>query len=131
MNNGFMADQKKSNWPKIVCGCILVGGFLFLIVCVGGYFGSKAFVNFGISTDVGEFIDLVKQSDLDDESKAQLVERLEGIRDDARKGRRPSFFLWLDYDESIRGLIEDGEITEEDFAALSRELDRLEQASQP
>jgi hypothetical protein len=84
------------------------------------------FVSFGVSSDVTEFLRLVERSGLDSETKQPLLERLRALREAARRGKHVGFWVWLDYDESIRFLIEDGNTTKEDLRSLARELDSIE-----
>jgi hypothetical protein len=99
---------------------------LALVLVLAIAFGSDRFVSFGVSSDITEFLQLVKESDLDGESKQSILDRLGALRESARRGKHVGFWVWLDYDESIRSLIEDGDITKADLVSLARELDSIE-----
>ncbi len=105
---------------------MITGLVLLLVVILAIVLGAKQFVTYGISSDITEYIRMVEKSDLDADTKQDLQHRFERIRDRARQGQLVGFWVWLDYDESIRNLIDDGTITESDLASLTRELERLE-----
>jgi hypothetical protein len=125
--HGF-PDQSASTkrWEKAIMGCLIPALVLLAVLVVGIVLGANAFVAYGISSDITEYIGIIEKSDLDADTKIDLRQRFENIRDLARKGEHVGFWVWLDYDESIQNLIADGKITEHDLAALIRELDRLE-----
>ena len=115
-----------SGWKRAFYGCLITGLVLLVVAILAIVFGAKQFVKYGISSDITEYISIVEKSDLDADRKQDLQHRFERIRDRARQGQLVGFWVWLDYDESISNLIDDGTITESDLAALTRELDRLE-----
>jgi hypothetical protein len=127
--HGF-PDQSSSRkgYEKAVMGCLIPALVLLALLVVGLVMGANEFVAFGISSDITDYIGIIEKSDLGTETKVDLRKRFENIRDLARKGEHVGFWIWLDYDESIQNLIGDGNITEHDLAALTRELDRLEHA---
>jgi len=110
--------------------CFLTGCLIAALVVVGGCaaflaIGWKPFVRYGITTDLTEYHSLVSASDLEAEPKARILDRIEALREQARH-RTISFFRWIDYDESIRDIIEDKRIPPDELALLERELDRVE-----
>ena len=115
-----------NEWKTARYGCFIGGIALLVVVVVAIVVGAKPFVAFGISSDITEFIRFVEQSDLETDTKQDLRNRFERIRDRARQGHHVGFWVWLYYDKSIRNYIEDGEITERDLESLIREIDRLE-----
>ena len=106
----------------LVIAVVIVAG-----IVVAAVMGSD-FVAFGISSDISEYIQLVEQSDLDADAKAPLLGRLQALRERARDEKLVGFWKWMDYDESIRALIEDGVITESELPMLESELASLEAA---
>ena len=115
-----------SVWKRAFSGCLITGLVLLVVVILAIVFGAKHFVTYGISSDITEYIRIIEKSDLDADTKQDLQHRFERIRDRARQGQHVGFWVWLDYDESISNLIDDGTITEPDLASLTRELERLE-----
>ena len=106
-------------------GCFLGTIVAWFVICGISGLGVKAFINFGVASDVAEYIDLVLVMEIDEEKKADLVSRLEQIRSDARQGDHVGLFLWLDHDEAIRDLLQDG-LTDTEIPRLESELRGLE-----
>lgn len=119
-------SSRTKGWEKAIMGCLIPALVLLAVLVVGIVLGANAFVAYGISSDITEYISFIEKSDLDADTKIDLRQRFENIRELARKGEHVGFWIWIDYDESIQNLIADGKITEHDLAALTRELDRLE-----
>jgi hypothetical protein len=121
-------ERKGSGWKLAFCllfGAVVLVGLAGLgTVVIGG----KLLVSFGISSDITEYISVLERAEIDPAMKDEAIERLERIRERARKGQHVGLWRWVDYDESIQNLIADGEVTDYEFASLVRELDRLEQA---
>jgi hypothetical protein len=124
-----LPDQgsRTKEWEKAVMGCLIPALVLLAVLVVGVIMGAREFVAFGISSDITDYISIIEKSELDTDTKNDLRQRFEQIRDLARKGEHVGFWVWLDYAGSIENLIGDEIITEQDLAALTRELERLEQ----
>src|SRR5687768_3522752 len=97
---------------------------LLLVACGGGFVGWKAFVGFGVGSDLEEYREAVQDSELPDGVKQRLSRRLDTLRDQARK-KPPSFFAWLEHDERLDAITADG-VTEDEVPQLERELGKLE-----
>lgn len=125
--HGFPDQSSRTKgWEKAIMGCLIPALVLLALLVVGIVLGANEFVAYGISSDITDYIGIIEKSDLDTDTKIDLRQRFENIRDLARKGEHVGFWVWLDYDESIENLIGDGKITEQELAALTRELERLE-----
>ena len=105
----------------VVCTIVVILGVSVVIL------GWSSFVSYGVATDFSEYQEQVRTMQLDPELKQPLLLRLENLRERVRTKSLP-FLRWMDYDESIRGLIDDGELPPDEFQALTRELDRVETA---
>ena len=128
IGHGFPDESSRTKErEKAIMGCLIPAPVLLALLAVGVVVGAKEFVAYGISSDITEYIYLIEKSDLERDTKNELRPRFERLRDLARKGEHVGFWIWIDYDESIENLIGDGKITEDELAALIRELDRLEQ----
>ncbi len=101
--------------------------FVFLLIAIAGIilFGD-AFVRYGISSDLTEYHQIIKAVEFDPTQKQFVLERIERVREKTRSGKHPGFWVWLDYDESIRNLIDDRNITEQEVEELIRELESLD-----
>lgn len=92
--------------------------------------GVKSLVSYGIASEITDYMRLVERSDIDSETRQQLLDQLEHIRGHARLGD-VGFFSWLTFEDSLGDLDEKGTLTERDAAAFQRELDRLEDEIEP
>ena len=129
MNDGAHQTAHKSRasgWRYAFLA--LLGAVALLVIAATATLAvaGKAFVCYGISSDLTEYIQTLERSDIDPLLKNDTIERMERLREDARRGRHVGFWRWLGYDESIRVLIADGTVSEVEYATLLRELDRLE-----
>jgi len=128
---GFPVEPKEDTGRRsrvrgVSWGCfaaVIAVTLLFVLVIA---FGWSEFVSFGVSSDITEFIQVIRESELDSASKQPILDRLSALRESSRRGKRVGFWAWLDYDESIRRLIEDGGVTEADLGLLAKELDSIE-----
>jgi hypothetical protein len=124
------AQRGGANWWKYAFLAMLAAIGLFMVVGVAAFaIAGKALVCFGISTDITEYIQTLDKAEFDPALKEEAIERLERLREEARRGEHVGFWRWLGYDESIRGLLADGAVTEGEYATLMRELDRLERTN--
>jgi hypothetical protein len=124
------APQEAPRSGRSGLSCFLTGCLVLALVVVGGcaallVFGWKPFVRYSIATDLTEYHRMVSGSDLAEEPKARVLAQIEALREKARH-EGMGFMPWTDYDESIRGLIEDKQIPPDELALLERELERLE-----
>lgn len=120
------SPKKSSGWTKALWGCLIAVAVLVIVMIVSVASCSKAFLRFGISSDFGDYIRIIRKADLDEKEKREVIEKIERLRDRARDGDHVGFVRWLEVDESIRSLIDDGHVTEYDLEEVSRELDNME-----
>jgi hypothetical protein len=120
------APKNSSGWKYAFLALFAAVALAILAGAATLVVAGKAFVCFGISSDLTEYVQSLEKAEFDPVLKREAIERMERIRDDARRGQHVGFWRWLGYDESIRNLIDDGEVSEAEYAALIRELDRLE-----
>jgi len=120
--------KKRSSftWTGGCLGCFAASMVIFLIIGTVMYFGADAFLKYVIASDITEYTHFVKESDLEQQEKEPIIEKLVQLRSNAREGNRVSFWEWVDYDTSIRELIEDMEITSQELDMLLNELEELE-----
>ncbi|MBN1304112.1 MAG: hypothetical protein JXA13_06720 [Anaerolineales bacterium] len=113
------------NWKAVGIGC---GVFLCLLLVISLFaagLGWQEFVKYGIASDITEYIEILQQSDCEPSMQADLIQQLEQIRVQVRHGQHVNILLWLDYDTSIRNMIEDQVITPAEYESLKNELDNL------
>ncbi len=120
-----MSDAKQGpNW--LLWGCLGVPAFLGAVALVLTLVGYRAFMQFAVSDDLTKFQELVRKSDLPPDAQQPLIERLERLRERARHGAPIGFWHWVDYQSSMKALLDDGKITPDKAAAFDRELGRME-----
>ena len=103
-------------------------GVIFALgALVALYAAGNKFASFVVASDLTEIIELVEYSDLEQSEKDHLRRDLEDIRQSARAGKHVGFWLWVDYDESLRSAFAYEEVTESQLASFRRELSRLKQ----
>jgi hypothetical protein len=118
-------DKKSELLSPLVLGCLVVPAVLLVLGALAVSMGWQKFVSYGIASDFTEYQAKIRSMELDAAAKKPLLERLERLRDKARSAPI-SFWRWVDYDESIKSMIEDGRLTQDEVEAMNRELDRLE-----
>jgi len=103
---------------------VLTGFALMTAICYSGW---TAFLRFGIGTDITEYSEQIRASDLDPDTAEEVLQRLTELR---RKVRNHdvdvSLLRWIDHDEVMEGILEDGRVTELERVALLNELDEME-----
>ena len=107
-------------------GGAVVSVFWVIIVIL---MASGSFTDSIVASDCGEFIRMIEDSNLPEADQVVLVEILQTVRDYARQGQSVNFWIWIDYDESIRRYITDRHITEREHWALKDELEGLKKAT--
>lgn len=115
-----------TSWKSVGCGCcagVVLLGFLFFLVLV---LGTKRLAAEVVAADITEYVRLVERAEIDEGLREDLLDQLERIRARASHGE-VGFFSWLDHEESLEDLVEDGTLTDREAAAFERELDRLEE----
>ena len=116
---------KRSPAVPIVLGCLGVLVLLVVLGIAGIALAWKPFVAFGIASELTEYQEVVRQSELPEAKKTQLVQRIESIRD--RNRQKPmSFVRWVEYSDVLDNLLDDGELADDEVPALERELGRVE-----
>jgi hypothetical protein len=120
------SPKKSSGWTKALWSCLIAFAVLLIVMVVSVMSCGKAFLRFGISSNFGDYIRIIRKADLDEKEKREVIEKMERLRDRARDGDHVGFVRWMEVDESIRSLIDDGDVTEYDLKEVSREMDNME-----
>lgn len=89
-------------------------------------FGVRSFVNFGIASDISEYIELIRKTDFDDNNKKYLTRRLESMRINARNGKHVDVMQWIESDEKFRRILHDKNINDVEYNQIINELDYLD-----
>lgn len=110
---------------RLVLGCLLVAGIL-MILGIGGCIAAWGpFTEFAIVTSMTHHEKHIRASELTDSQKQELLDRMDRIRQKARK--KPIGFLrFTGYDTTIQRIIDEGAIVKE-FRTLQQEFKRLEE----
>jgi hypothetical protein len=120
------SERKSSSINPLILGCVVVPLIVVVLALFAAMMGWRKFVSYGIASDFTEYQAKVRSmQDLDPAVKKPLLERLERLRDKARSSPI-SFWRWVDYDESIKSMIDDERLPPDEVEALNRELDRME-----
>lgn len=109
----------------VLFGCLIAGVVGIVLAFSGCALAWPAFVRFGIASDLSEYHEKIRASNLSEGEREALLKRIETLRERARDSSM-SFFRWIDYDTSITSLIDDRVITEDEARTLDRELTNLE-----
>ncbi len=129
--NDFQDTSSRST-NKVVLGCLIAAGVVVLLFVCCAFAGWTPFVRFGIGTDVNDFIDSVKASDLEPEPRDALAKRLRHVRDAIADDRFDmTLFDWLDHDTAIRNLIDDRRIPPDELVDLDVAITTLEGFIEP
>ncbi len=107
-------------------GCLGVPALLLFVGLALALFGWRSFLEYAVADDFTKFSAMIRKSDLSPEAQKPFLERLDRLREKARRDPAIGFWRWVDYQSSIKALIEDGRITPEEAEALDRELTRIE-----
>jgi hypothetical protein len=109
-----------------VIGCVIVPFALLVLTIFLGALGLRTFVSYGMASDLTTYqADIRAMRDLDPQVRQQLLARFEKLRDRARHSSI-GFWRWVDYQGSIKSLVDHGQLTPEEVAALNHELDNVE-----
>jgi len=114
----------------IVLGCLGVVVLVCLLAGVGLYLAWPSITSAGVSSDLTEYHTTIREMELAAEVKQELLSAIERIREKARK-RPPALTRWVDYDKSIRSLIDNGKLDDTELKTLRRELKNLEAECDP
>ena len=115
-----------STQRNLLIGCLVVALVVVGGCVVGLAVGWRSFLKFGIASDLDEFHELVKGSDLDAGKKDQLMGRLRALK--ARAREEPIGLLrWIDYDEDVRGILEDHKVPPDELERLEDQLSQMEE----
>ena len=105
-----------------LAGAVLICGGV--AVCYGG---SGAFVRFGMGTDLDEYREWVRGSDLSEADKSEVIVRMERIDEQVGSSEiEVPFLVWVDIDEEIERLASDRRLPPDELAALHDQLSRIE-----
>lgn len=104
---------------------MLLPAVLLVLFFFAAVVGWHQLVSYGIATDFTEYQAKIRPMDLDPALKKPILVRMERLRDKARASPI-SFWRWIDYDESIKSMLNDDRLTSDEVEALNRELDRME-----
>jgi len=107
-------------------GCF--GGIALLIVIplAAAWWGWRAFVQYGIASDLVNYRAAVLAMDIDETLKKELVFELETLRASVMERNHISLFRWLAVDTSIKSILQDAVISPDEYAILQTELLQLE-----
>jgi hypothetical protein len=108
-----------------VLGCVVMPVVVLALGGITAMIAWNKLVSYGVATDFTEYQAKIRPMELDPALKKPLLERMEKLRDKARHSSM-SVWRWVDYNESIHSMIDDGKLTPDEVDALNRELDRLE-----
>lgn len=114
------------NNKKLLVGCLISAAILSVLVIVLMIFGMRAFVNFGIASDISEYIDRINTVKIETTHKQQLVSKLKALRKQANEGNHVDVLTWADSDEIFRILLHDKIITAEEFIKFNKEINYLQ-----
>lgn len=108
-------------------GCF--GGIALLIVLpiIAAWWGWRAFVQYGIASDLVDYRTTILGMDMDETLKKELVFDLETLRASVMEQNRIGLFRWMAVDTSIKSLLQDGVISPEEYAILQTEILELQQ----
>jgi len=109
----------------MVLGCVVLPALLLMLGVLGVAMGWRKFTSYGIATDFTSYQAKIRPMDLAPEVKKPLLDKLDRLREKARVSPM-SFWRWIDYDESVKSMIDDGKLDPDEVEALNRELDRME-----
>ena len=111
---------------KLLIGCSVSAIIISVAVVLLLIFGMRAFINFGIASDISEYIELIKKSDSPNTHKQQLITKLTKLRTQARAGNHVDVNSWIESDEIIRKLLIDNTITDIEFNKINKEINYLQ-----
>ena len=122
------SKDRKGISPVLTALFAFLGGFFafLLIAFVGIIFTGNMFLRYCVSSDLTEYHQIIKATEFDATQKQLVLEQIERIREKIRGGKHLSFFAWLDYDESIRAIIDDRNITKQEVEELIHELESMD-----
>ncbi len=133
--NPYGAPQSRPPAPagdsagKVVAIILAVVFGVMLLLGVIGYFTWKAFMKFGMGSDVDEYAEAVRASQLDPTVEAELIERLDRLEDGIRSGElHYSLFEWIPLDEEVAELTGDNDVDPAEVPALIEALEAMEEA---
>jgi hypothetical protein len=106
-------------------GCVGLPALLLLLGGFGAMMAWNQLMSYAVASDFTEFQAKIRPMELDPAVKKPLLERMERLRDKARHSSI-SVWRWVDYNESIKSLLDDDRLTPDEVEALNRELDRME-----
>jgi len=105
-------------------GCLVALAVFLLVGGIGCSLAWGPFVRYGISSDLVDYREAVRGSNLEDETRERLIFKIEHLRD-ALPTKSMGFFEWLSHSEALDGLTSDGQLTGEEVHLMERELDRI------
>jgi hypothetical protein len=118
-------EPPKSKRRGIIIGCAIAAIFCMAVVIALSIRGWRAFVAFGIASDLTEYHAQISDSGLDEVTEKRLLDRIERIRTKMRD-KPIGFFRWISYSDSIETLLRDGVLDSEEVRTMERELESIE-----
>lgn len=115
-----------TNKNKIFIGCLASTIITAILLVVLFAYGMRAFVNFGIASDISEYIDRISTAKIDSTHKQQLLSKLDALRKQANEGNHVDVLTWADSNEIFRILLHDKTITAEEFFKFNKEINYLQ-----
>ncbi|MBI3724159.1 hypothetical protein HY251_09445 [bacterium] len=117
--------RRSSSLPWIIVGCL----FVVVLACLGSSLmfgmGWSKLVGAGVSSDLNEYHEKVRASDLDADVKQRILLRLEALREKASDGKI-AFVRWVDHSEMLESYLKTGTLAAADSDAFERELSSVE-----
>ena len=125
---GSQPGAPTSRFLPACLGCFAGTLVFWLVVLLVFSLAAGSFVRYGVSTDLAEYRKTIRDAEIDEAEKKQVIDKIESIRQKVRDGKSPGFWRWLEHSESIKGLIENQRITTEDVEEVLRELEDVEKS---
>jgi hypothetical protein len=123
--NSYRFEEPPRRRSRVLFGILIFLLAGAILLSFGVWRGWKAFVRFGVSSDLSDYQQIVTASKLEPQTKQRIVGKIDLIRERARD-HSIGFFRWLSYDDSFKAILDDRVITTEESVVLERELSRLE-----
>ena len=101
-----------------------VGAALVLVVVLLGY-NWTAFTGWQVRRDLRDYSQAIRHAECSIAEKERLLDQVEKIEDDLRRGRCIGWLRWRETDQVIRDLLQGG-INSHKARLMVRELRRLE-----
>jgi len=118
-------EGKNVKYKQILIGCGIAALVIGMVLCVAGYFMTKAFIRYAIGTDLSDYRDGIVKMDIDPATKKHIVRDLEDVRLSLDRKNNFGFLQWVEIDDSIQGIIADGKIVTDEYDPLQADISRM------